>query len=130
MKVVLEELIAKVLKTPLVIESGVSGIWRYRKWSDGTAECWGTHTGTYNLTQSYNTAWYNNTDVEISLPSGLFTGEPTVTVSRQGRQGQGLIGVSPYNVTTSYIAMFVYNVGMSLSNISLGISIHAIGKWK
>ncbi len=26
---------------PYISESGTDGIWTYRKWSDGTAECWG-----------------------------------------------------------------------------------------
>lgn len=26
-----------------VAEQGTSGIWNYRKWNDGTAECWGTY---------------------------------------------------------------------------------------
>lgn len=28
-------------KSPTVINTGTSGIWTYRKWSDGTYECWG-----------------------------------------------------------------------------------------
>lgn len=110
-------------------ETDTDGIWTIRKWADGTAECWGTHTGTYNLTQSYGGAYYAS-EVSVNFPSSFFTGEPTVTVARQGRQGQGLISISPYSVTASKVTMFIFNIGMALSNEPLGISIHAIGRWK
>lgn len=32
-----------------IVESGTSGIWTYRKWSDGTAECWGNQKYTVTL---------------------------------------------------------------------------------
>lgn len=37
-----------------VVESGVSGIWRYMKFANGTALCWGTHILT---DQTFETAW-------------------------------------------------------------------------
>ena len=42
-----------ILNTPLIIESGISGIWTYRKWSDGTAELWGLTTITSESGQHY-----------------------------------------------------------------------------
>ena len=49
-KAIIKTLLSKVLNTPLVIEQGTSGIWTYRKWSDGTAECWGSKdiSGSYS----------------------------------------------------------------------------------
>lgn len=38
-----EELKDKVT-VAYIVETGTSGIWTYRKWSDGTVECWGVHT--------------------------------------------------------------------------------------
>ena len=50
MKADIKALIAKITNTPLVIEKGSSTMenihWEYRKWSDGTAECWGRMTVT------------------------------------------------------------------------------------
>ena len=34
--------LAKLLNCDYVIEEGSSGIWTYRKWASGIAECWGT----------------------------------------------------------------------------------------
>lgn len=48
MKADVKELIGKILNTPVVVETGTSGNWYYRKWSDGTAECWGRYV--FNVT--------------------------------------------------------------------------------
>lgn len=42
----LKALLHKILSTPLQIDSGTDDIWTYRKWSDGTAECWAYMDGT------------------------------------------------------------------------------------
>lgn len=55
-----------------ITETGSSGIWTYRKWSDGTAECWGRKS--YGLlVESSQGAVYYSTDYRENLPSGLFT---------------------------------------------------------
>jgi hypothetical protein len=53
-----------------VIEEGTSGIWRYRKYASGFAECWGTYsTGTVNV----STAWGGlYTSYTSSLPTLSF----------------------------------------------------------
>lgn len=58
MKAELKELLARITNTPLVVETGTSGNWYYRKWSDGMAECWanfydGTVTTSHQFTGNY-----------------------------------------------------------------------------
>jgi hypothetical protein len=33
-----------------IVEQGVSGIWTYRKWNSGIAECWGKQSATVDIT--------------------------------------------------------------------------------
>ena len=53
-----------------VLEQGTSGIWAYRKWASGVAECWGqpsksvASSGTFLGANAYST--------NFALPSGLF----------------------------------------------------------
>ena len=73
-KAIIKTLLSKVLNTPLVIEQGTSGIWTYRKWSDGTAECWGSK----DISGSYS-SWGNAYTFSLtgeSYPSNLFIGKP------------------------------------------------------
>lgn len=60
-----------------VVESGTSGIWHYRKWNSGVAECWGA-TAVPSTTYSANGGYKN---VTASLPSGLFNVTPPVVIA-------------------------------------------------
>lgn len=39
----LKQFLAKLVNSPIIIEQGTTDIWTWRKWSDGTAECWGVY---------------------------------------------------------------------------------------
>ena len=58
-----------------IIESGTSGIWTYRVWSDGTAECWGTQSS------CDATPWDSMMSMlSVKLPVA-FVGVPSITCS-------------------------------------------------
>ena len=63
----IKKLIYKILHLPLVIEEGSSGNWTYRKWSDGTAECWGRVSKTLSG-NSVDTATYVNYPFAFTAP--------------------------------------------------------------
>lgn len=74
-----------------VIEQGVEGIWTWRKWSSGIAECWGTK----QVTGSYS-AWGNVFSYDIaaeSYPINLFIATPICLA-----QGQCLTGNSTSSI--------------------------------
>lgn len=54
-----------------VTETGTSGIWTYRKWSDGTVEAWGSKTETLSFS-SWGSLYYIRMAGD-NYPSGLFT---------------------------------------------------------
>lgn len=41
-----------------IVEQGTSGIWTYRKWNSGIAECWGRYTSEENTT--FSDVWDSN----------------------------------------------------------------------
>lgn len=49
-----------------VIEQGTSGIWTYRKWNSGIAECWGTNT-IYPITSRAYGSIYITTNRESAV---------------------------------------------------------------
>lgn len=52
-----------------VIEQGTSGIWTYRKWNSGIAECWAYSQITFNTsTSSTGISGFNMVSVEVPLP--------------------------------------------------------------
>lgn len=70
-----------------VVEEGVDGIWRYRKWADGTAECRGVHE---QSNVAISNAWGNlfeSKGYEVDLPSGLFVETPQFSITLLGSNG-------------------------------------------
>lgn len=61
-----------------VVEQGTSGIWTYRKWNSGIAECWGTKQG------SVPSGW-SNAGIAISYPF-TFMNIEAVSVQQQNYQ--------------------------------------------
>lgn len=109
-----------------VIEKGTSGIWTYRKWSSGVAECWGiTASQSYAITNTYGQGKYVNTSV--NYPSGLFIDSPIVHIGKYGG-GDGLIWASVNNNTTSTVTFYVADT--SSHTVTCRFCIRAIGRWK
>ena len=71
----------KALSVDYIVEQGTSGIWTYRKWNSGIAECWGTKTLTFSITSSWGNAYDGYGLKEgISYPTGLFIENPTLVI--------------------------------------------------
>ena len=110
-----------------IIEQGTSGIWTYRKWKSGVAECWGIYSG--NITSRTANAPYNSSVFDIGTvdyPTGFFADIPNVNVNTR-------IG-SFYNLT-SYANSYKDNVSISITSNASGTQtvyayIYAKGKWK
>ena len=104
-----------------IVESGTSGIWTYRVWSDGTAECWGTQH-TYTRPEWDNTSVVCNENLPFE-----FIANPIVTCSG----GQ-------YATHSSYVMMTVgtptyVSAYMKCGNEPVGeyvcwFNFHVIGK--
>lgn len=126
MKLDLKELIAKLTNTPMVVEQGTSGIWTYRKWSDGTAECWGT----YSDTISHNGTVFGGYayTVTVNFPTGLFVALPVVEYSAYLGNQYALTGTINNAFTTSSVNLFA--VCNTSGSKSTSWFITVIGKWK
>ena len=109
-----------------VVEEGTDGIWTYRKWSSGIAECWGSysetksHAGTVLGGYAYN--------VTVAFPTNLFIALPIVTYSAYLGNQYALTGTLNNSFTVSSINLFaICNTSGSKATTW---QIQAIGKWK
>lgn len=116
-------------KFPYIEEQGTDGDWTYRKWNDGTSECWLRVSYTQN-----GQSWAGGTEFTgqtYTYPSGLFLTAPAIeatacsdpsTIIRIWKYGSatdtGVVGA--FRPDTSYVG----------SSVTIHYSIHAIGKWK
>lgn len=110
-----------------IVESGTDGIWEYRKWSDGTAECWGK--GSFAVSYSAWGSLYSSGYGQWNYPSGLFVSEPICNFSPITGNGDAWLygsgqGSATKTTKVAYIRATSANAGTGY------VSIHAIGKWK
>ena len=107
-----------------IVEQGTDGDWTYRKWSNGTAECW-LHKSYSVTTSTVATYFHRGAINNLSIPSGLFIEEPAALItSNSSTYWIGANGVSTSAITNIY----VYDVVNGTATIWLAI--HLIGKWK
>lgn len=111
-----------------VVEQGISGIWTYRKWNSGIAECWGRYSASTAISTAWGSIYYGG----VSLPNYpfSFTALPSRHATLDTPGGLAWIVPNSTNTTVSNPGgMFVFSAG---SNASVGcnISVYAIGRWK
>jgi hypothetical protein len=58
-----------------VVEQGQNGVWTYRKWNNGLAECWGNIAFDFYDNPTANTFSFNY-EKDVDLPLNLFDGKP------------------------------------------------------
>lgn len=107
-----------------VVETGTSGIWNYRKWASGTAECWGRHSAVLkNYSSNALGHVYYTT---VNFPSGLFVAEAVVNWSSQAGNGWS------YNSGTrsGLNSITMYGTSNIQASATWIFWMHAIGRWK
>lgn len=110
----------------VIEEEGTSGIWYYRKWSSGIAECYGTLS-----TVPYNCPGYNGFDVSLpftfSNTSYTVVVQPTInghfTSYHAIMNGSG----NDSKTTTKFILSYDYT---GSTDYSVHFDIHVFGRWK
>jgi hypothetical protein len=113
-------------KADYIVEQGTDGIWTYRKWNSGIAECWGrTAESSLALSTAYNGAYYGT--LTVQLPSELFISAPLVTATRNS-SSTGVTWLQVYSVTTS---SFKADIGNNTSvTVPVSLGVEAKGTWK
>ena len=111
-----------------IVETGSTGIWDWRKWNSGAAECWGNLSitpTTGNATNSYTVtlpfAFINDTNtfkVQIT---------PAKTALYIGSYGDCNASNNLTHTTTTFVMSYKYN-NATPYNVSFNLSV--IGKWK
>lgn len=119
---------------PSIAGQGTYSGWSYRKWTDGTYECWRTLTlDDIAITTGTNASWYSSGELSatnLTLPI-TFTTRPVVTVQLMPT-GKAWAVVFPSNTTGSTTKTGSYQL-MSMTSQSAADAILAYnvkGKWK
>ena len=113
-----------------VVEQGTSGIWTYRKWNSGIAECWGSKEHIV----SFNTVWgalYDSGDVFYeNYPNGLFIEQPYCHIGYRSNGG-AILGIEQGGSGSSIRTHDFWFVRPTTgTNMSIYAMFYVIGKWK
>lgn len=114
-----------------IVETGTSGIWTYRKWASGMAECWGRKTYTdVAIDISWGSGYYASLGSPDNYPFAFVNDYPCVNLTLQASKGNGwgIYNNSNYSLSNPG-GIYVYNP-TSQSAVNITVNISAKGKWK
>lgn len=121
------------LKNEIVIESGTSGIWTYKKYASGEAECWGRVGVTTGVTSAWGSLFTSGalSGSNVAFPF-TFAEEPTVNVTLSGSSVGGFLmvtGTQAGGTTTTQTGHYEICRGSSLTSGNFVLNYHAKGRW-
>ena len=121
----------KALSVDYIVEQGTSGIWTYRKWNSGIAECWGrkTWSSPVAVTTSWGGICESSSQSNIEYPSNLFIESPVLTMFGTTATKGALLAIEVEGDYADKIPKYWFTRGASGNPVPV-VSIHAIGRWK
>lgn len=131
---ILKKLCTKLgLIADYVMETGTDGIWTYRKWNSGVAECWGSKTVTPTSTYTWGSLYEVRPVVQENFPSRLFK-EIEYFNAAATSANMAFSGVEQYQAVTTtktpqLVALRPSSITLS-STSRIKYTIYAKGRWK
>ena len=119
-----------------VVEQGMSGIWAYRKWNSGVAECWGRTEG---RKVAINTLWgtegrgiYTSEDAILSVEYPFpFTSDPKVLATPvKYIDNYNYWIFTCFNGTETMTPSYSAARGSVGENAMVSADLYVIGNWK
>lgn len=107
-----------------IVEQGKSGVWTYRKWASGVAECWGqpsksvASNGTFLGGNAYSTYF--------ALPSGLFTSVDMANANPRVGSNYAI----PAYINTTSTSVNVDALSNESGTKAFSAHIYVRGRWK
>lgn len=112
----------------LSVTEGTSGIWSYRKWSNGRAELWGSYTVSgVACSNQFGSAMYRSAALTItSFPFSIY--QPNLTASYESNGYGAFLWATSTTTETSPPSYYLVRAESGAIN-SGKINFHVIGKW-
>ena len=127
MRLKLKQFLSKLVNTPMIIEQGTEGVWTWRKWSNGTAECWGKiNEGSITWSSLWTYSYYSG-QITRQLPTGLFLNTPLITSSAESNAGLNYITI--ITATTSNTQFTYYITSSKAETRTCYTHFYMIGNW-
>ena len=112
-----------------VVEQGTDGIWTYRKWESGLAECFGVLNTSVASTQAWGSTHYYGKLEGVSFPASFFVDVPAVLVSVSDENGNFF--VTNRSTTAEEVGeLFAVTVVAVENETAIRLNLEAKGRWK
>lgn len=108
-----------------VVETGTDGIWTYRKWASGIAECWGGGSLTNG---TYATTWNGMQAISVSIPLPFAIKNGVMQLGLKAGSGYGWNAL-PLAWSDFILSATTQTLG-SQSSASISYSAYVVGLWK
>ena len=112
-----------------VLEQGTSGIWAYRKWASGVAECWGEVTVRASITDAIGAMYMKLTDY-FSWPDALFSEAPKIVHAIPITTAPLLPIIRGGDTTKNQFRMYLLYPDIYEDTINWAIGVEAKARWK
>lgn len=111
-----------------IVEQGVDGIWYYRKWNSGAAECWAiSQNDNINASKNNLNGFYYSDAISEDLP---FTFKTVNYYAVTGGSLGNMNIIRPAGYSTSKISYWVISAANNLTNVSIVANLEVKGTWK
>lgn len=115
-----------------VVQQGTSGMWNYRLWKSGKAECWGTkNMGNMSVSEPFD-GIYTSGKFTLDFPTGLFVVAPDllqINISRTSGAAQVIQGYGTDISATSTGQFMIYTFAPIILQ-QVYVNVEARGRWK
>lgn len=108
-----------------VVEQGESGVWTYRKWNSGVAECWGKQSGTVSCDAVWGSLYFENI-AGCDFPEGLFVEAPVLVTTMENQN----FFISKYAATAQNTGIISALSAVKMLNQAYSLQHIAKGRWK
>ena len=116
-----------------VVQQGTSGIWTYRKWNSGVAECWGVYTMTSAATKTWGSLYYSDTLApRINYPF-TFTSRPQESAFLHGSSVAGWVYPEAGGIglnTTTQTGQYGFVRPTTIASSEVKYEYTVVGRWK
>lgn len=113
----------------IIEEEGTSGIWYYRKWSSGIAECWGEVTVRASITDAIGSMYMTVTDY-FSWPNALFSAPPRIVQAAPITTAPLFPVIRCGDTTKDKFRMYLLYPDIYENTVNWVIGVEAKARWK
>ena len=112
-----------------VIEQGRSGIWYYRKWYSGRAECWCKRNINVDISAAWGSALFHGVASAISYPFTFAEAPICQTTCEYGSDVAALL-ITSYGSSTNVATPALMLCRPDAKTVNCNILYHVHGRWK